>query len=366
MPWLSEVTLRGYKSIEEMDHFGLRNLNVFIGANGVGKSNFLSFFSLLRAIVDGRLERFVKLQGGANVLLHHGVKRTPQLSFELEFGGGTNSYALELASTPQDGLVPLSETVRYWDKEKHPERPHSRALSPAATEAAISDAYGTGAAWWIHREVLMIQPYHFHDTGPDSPLRRTSAVHDNASLSSNGENLASYLLALRTREPSAYAAILHAVRRVAPFIRDFVLDPLELSPEQTRVRWRHEESDALFDVAALSDGTLRFIALATVLLQPKEAPPVVIIDEPELGLHPVAIHLLGALMRSASTKRQLLVSTQSSQLLDEFEPEDVVVAELEAGATRFRRLETAALDAWLEDYSLGELWEKNELGGRPA
>ena len=365
MPWLSEVTLRGYKSIEAMEHFALRDLNVFIGANGVGKSNFLSFFSLLRAIVDGRLERFVKTQGGANVLLHHGVKRTTQLSFNLEFGEGTNSYTLNLASTPQDGLVPVGETVRYWDKEKY-DRPHVRTLTPGPSEAAISDPYGTGAAWWIHREVLMIQPYHFHDTGPDAALRRTSAIHDNASLSSNGENLASYLLALRTREPGAYASILHAVRRVAPFIRDFVLDPLELSPEQTRLRWRHEETDALFDVAALSDGTLRFIALATVLLQPKEAPPVVIIDEPELGLHPVAIHLLGALMRSASTKRQLLVSTQSSQLLDEFEPEDVVVAELEAGATRFRRLETSALDAWLEDYSLGELWEKNELGGRPA
>lgn len=365
MPWLSEVTIHGYKSIEAMSQFALRDVNVFIGANGVGKSNFLSFFSLLRAIVDGRLERFVKTQGGANVLLHHGVKRTRQLSFDLEFGGGTNSYALELEVTPQDGLVPVSEKVRFWDKSKYP-RPHETALTPRGTEAAISDAYGSGAAWWVHREVLMIQPYHFHDTGPDSPLRRTSAVHNNATLSSNGENLSSYLLALRTREPAAYAAILHAVRRVAPFIRDFVLEPLELSPEQTRLRWRHDETDALFDVSALSDGTLRFIALATVLLQPKTEPPVVIIDEPELGLHPVAIHLLGALIRSASTKRQLLISTQSSQLLDELEPEDVVVADLEGGATRFRRLETERLDSWLNDYSLGELWEKNELGGRPA
>jgi predicted ATPase len=367
-PWLSAITLRGFKSFDRLEQFPLEAINVFIGANGVGKSNFISFFEFLRSIVAGDLSRRVAADGGANLLLHHGAKRTPELSFELEFLGGANGYRLSLGVTAQDGLTPIEEVVSFWDRQKYP-RPFEERLFPGPSEAAIQDAFHKGAAWWVHREILGVRRYHFHDTGSLSALRRTSDLNDNLVLASDGANLASYLYLLREKHAPQYQAILHALRRVAPFMRDLVLDPLPLSPGQTRLRWRHADTDMQFDVSALSDGTLRFLALATVLLQPPRAdgttPQMVIIDEPELGLHPVAIRLLGAMIRSSAARRQLLVSTQSPLLIDEFEPEHVVVADLEQGATRLRRLTVSQLGGWLEEYSLGELWEKNELGGRP-
>jgi predicted ATPase len=157
------------------------------------------------------------------------------------------------------------------------------------------------------------------------------------------------------------------VQRVAPFFDDFLLTPDPLNEETIRLAWRHKNSDQYFGASALSDGSLRFTALSTLMLQPDRfLPSVVIIDEPELGLHPYAITLLASLVRQASAKTQVILSTQSSVLLDHFQPEDVLVAERVEGGTRLTRLEASRLANWLEDYSLGQLWEKNEFGGRPA
>lgn len=362
------MSVSGYKSIAHLKDLTFGPLTVLIGGNGVGKSNFLSFFELLRAVVEGRLASFVAAQGGAAVLVHHGPKRTPRLSFDLEFAGGTNGYELELAVNPQDGLAPVEEWVRFWDRERFPQ-PLRERLDPSSGEAAIREPFGKGAAWWVHREVGLLQRYHFHDTGSASPLRGSSDINDNELLRADGSNLASFLLLLKSNHPSEFQLLQRHLTRVAPFISELVVEPLALSPGRTRLRWRHSETQAIFDVSALSDGTLRFLALATVLLHPEglryTPPQLVIIDEPELGLHPFALRILAALLRSASQRRQVLVATQSPQLLDEFTPDDVLVAELRDGASGFQRLDADRLAQWLTDFSLGELWEKNELGGRP-
>jgi len=133
-------------------------------------------------------------------------------------------------------------------------------------------------------------------------------------------------------------------------------------------------------VSSLPDGTLRFIALATLFLQPGSyQPSVILVDEPELGLHPYAIALLASLIKQVSTQqvtistlikqasaKRVIISTQSPLLLDDFQPEDVLVADRVNGATQFTRLDSEKLESWLQDYSLGQLWEKNELGGRPV
>ena len=161
--------------------------------------------------------------------------------------------------------------------------------------------------------------------------------------------------------------IRRTVRLTAPFLEDFILEPSALNEDKIRLEWRHRGSDAYFDASSLSDGTLRFIALATLLLQPKSRrPSVVLLDEPELGLHPHAIALLAALVKQVSVETQVVLATQSSLLLDHFGPEDVLVADRVNGATGFTRLDGKELEEWLRDYSLGQLWEKNELGGRPA
>jgi predicted ATPase len=161
--------------------------------------------------------------------------------------------------------------------------------------------------------------------------------------------------------------ILRAVQRVAPFFDDFQLGPLRLNPDDIQLEWRHKNSDQYFDASSLSDGTLRFVALATLFLQPEDLrPSVILVDEPELGLHPYAIEMLASLIRQASVNTQVIVATQSSLLLDHFAPEDVLVANRVEGGTQLTRLKSEQLAAWLEDYSLGQLWEKNEFGGRPV
>ena len=209
--------------------------------------------------------------------------------------------------------------------------------------------------------------YHFHDTGFASPLKKTADVHDNRHLRPNGSNLAAFLYLLSKKHENSYTQIRRTVRLAAPFFDDFNLKPLALNEDKIRLEWRHVGSDAYFDASSLSDGTLRFIALATLLMQPASLRPnLILLDEPELGLHPYAITLLASLLKQASVDSQVIVATQSPILLDHFEPEDVLVAERVDGATELQRLDGEALKIWLEDYSLGQLWEKNELGGRPS
>ena len=197
-------------------------------------------------------------------------------------------------------------------------------------------------------------------------MKKAANVNDNRFLRPDGSNLSAFLYYLSVKHPDSYRLIVDTVRQAAPFLRDFQLEPQLLNPETIRLEWRHQGSDAYFDASALSDGTLRFIGLATLFLQPQiHRPSVILVDEPELGLHPYAITLLGSLVKHVAGETQVIVSTQSPLLLDQFEPEDVLVADRVDGATQLSRLDAERLESWLDDYSLGQLWEKNELGGRP-
>ena len=211
--------------------------------------------------------------------------------------------------------------------------------------------------------------YHFHDTGPFSPFKKTNQLHDNHELHPDGSNLAAFLYLLHAKYESSYHLIRSAVQLVAPFFSDFALEPEELNKETLLFGWRAEGSDAVFSASALSDGSLRFIALATLLLQPdKFRPSIILLDEPELGLHPYAITMLDSLIKQAAVETQIILATQSTLLLDHQQPEDILVADRVNGGTRITRCEDdrERLLEWLEDYSLGELWLKNEIGGRPA
>jgi predicted ATPase len=366
---LDTITIRGFRSIAAVEHVELRNINVLIGANGSGKSNFLSIFAFLREIREGRLQDYVAKHGGADRILHFGAKATADLEVALRFEieeGAKNTYRLRLSATTDDRLHPSDEWAGIWAPDEFTDPYEEQLLPRARSEAGISDPTLTRVAGWVRYRLGTWTTYHFHDTSAHASLRKTAHLHDNRFLRPDGSNLAAFLYLLRERYPEAYRTILLAIQRITPFFGDFVLEPLALRPDAIRLEWRHKDSDKYFDVSSLSDGTLRFIALATLLLQPKELrPPIILIDEPELGLHPAAITMLGSLVRMASNDSQVILSTQSSLFLDEFEPQDVLVAERVGMTTELRRLDPGPLQAWLEDYSLGQLWEKNELGGRP-
>lgn len=366
MSKIDTLTIRGFKSIRQLDDLRLTRLNVLIGANGVGKSNFVSYFRMLHELVEERLQVWVSKQGGADRVLSYGVKETPTMSTSIRFD--LNGYDADLEPTADDGLV-FSREQLYFDGPYHGiTRPHlGLGHKESRLKATKQKGISSKIASFCCAAISGWKVFHFHDTSETAAVKRLGALHDNDYLRPDAANLAAYLFKLQKDNPDVYSQICKTVRLAVPFFDDFVLKPTQLSSgeEQIRLLWRQTGSDYPLWPSQLSDGSIRFICLVTALLQPNP-PSTIIIDEPELGLHPYAITLLGALLRSASKRMQVIVSTQSVPLLNEFELDDLIVVERENGASTFKRLDANQFESWLEDYSVGELWEKNILGGRPS
>jgi len=367
-PRLDHITIKGFRSFAHVEKLRLNDVNVLIGANGSGKGNFVEAFAFLRAIRQENLQRFVAQAGGADRLLHYGASHTREMTLRVSLNGENDQYEIVLLATDNDGLRPISEIAYYWpDKEEHP-TPYEEDLTSGGVEAEIGNEYLRPPVAQVVRKCLdSWVKYQFDDTTRTSPIRLTADVNDNRRLRTDGSNLAAFLYLLREKHRDSLDVIQGTVQLVAPFFDSFILEPDALNESKIRLQWRHRGSDAYFDAASLSDGTLRFIALSTLFLQPPDLrPSIILLDEPELGLHPYAIAILSAIIKSVSADTQVLLATQSSTLLDHFEPDDVLVAERFDGSTRLKRLDADRLESWLRRYSLGQLWEKNELGGRPS
>lgn len=218
-------------------------------------------------------------------------------------------------------------------------------------------------ASYVYEAIAAWKIYHFYDTGKFAPMRRAETIDDTAYLRFDAANIAPFLLHLRDSQAKSYQQIVETIRLVAPFFDDFMLKPT--LTEKIRLLWRQKGSDYPLKPSHLSDGTLRFICLTTALLQP-DPPSTIIIDEPELGLHPYAIEILAELIQATAKNTQMIVSTQSPALVDCFRAEDTIVVTRQNGASVFQRLNQRELSEWLKDYSLGDLWRKNVVSGGPA
>lgn len=377
MTHIQNLTVKGYKSIKSMDKFALRNLNVLIGANGAGKSNFIGLFRFLASVVGDNFAVDVQKWGGPEALLHYGSKVTPQMVLEIQFsanvgvtGSFANGYRVTLEATQDNRLIfsreePMVRAERY-------NSPKVYSLGAGHDTARIrtdKDSNSATVSRYVLDKLQIWRQYHFHDTGDTAAVKRIHAVNDNLRLKPDAGNLAAYLRKLKTTPlyESSYDRIVETIRRAAPFFGDFVFR--DEASEFIELEWTERgRPDTPWKAHVLSDGTLRFIGLATLLLQPKNLQPdTVLIDEPELGLHPFAINLLAEMLKEAAESKQVIVSTQSVELLNNFQPEDVVVVQREGDASVFKRLDAEELADWLtEDYSLGDLWKRNVLGGRPT
>jgi predicted ATPase len=363
--FLSRLTICGFKSIMELNDFELRNLNVFVGANGTGKSNLISFFKMLHRLMDDNIAGYIRENGGIGDVLYNGRKHTAEMTFSMNFG--MRGYRFTVIPTANDSIV-LSKEARYY---KHGStgwwqlRESNDAFSSLVKEAK-SNSSDAIYSRYIYDTIMSWKIYHFHDTSSTTPMRNWQSVEDNDSLRHDASNIASFLLRLREEGKTEYREILEACQTVVPYLKEFLLKEQvydeAVGIKKVNLSWRTKNSDFPMQPYHLSDGSIRFICLATALLQPN-LPSTLIIDEPELGLHPEAIRVLGELINAAAKRTQVIVATQSPLLIDQFGIDDIIVVNRKDDRSVFERLNKNDFDKWLEDYSVGELWTKNVIQG---
>lgn len=366
MSKLDSITIKGYKSIQNLENFKLTNLNILLGANGAGKSNFISVFKFLPQMYEQKLQDYVQTSGGPDALLHYGRKKTQQIDMEFYFAA--NGYEFSLKPTLDNRLIFIDETLHftgsYTAYDGLPRTPSSHVIKSGHDEAILKGSTDTYAEY-IKPAIQSWRIYHFHDTSDTALVKLIHSATDNLKLKNDAANLAAFLMRLKRVYPESYQQIVNTIRLVAPFFDDFVHREDEAN---VQLEWREQGNpDTPFKAHVLSDGTLRFICLATLLLQPFNLMnDTVLIDEPELGLHPYALTVLASLIKRAAEKKQLIISTQSVELINHFSANDIVIVDRVNDASTFKRLVEEQLKDWLEDYSLGDLWQQNILGGRPT
>lgn len=366
---LKSITLRGFKTFRELEDFQPGAITALIGPNGAGKSNFISFFRLLSWALasPGQLQDHVARWGGASAILHDGPERTRDIEAHLVLTteAGENDYSFRLAYAAGDTLIYTEEKFRF-SRIGWPTKAQWKILGAGHREPELikmaegGDATARTILTLLHKLIL----HQFHNTSESSRVREKWSIDDNRWLKEDAGNLAPFLYRLQQQHPKYYARIVETVRLILPFFADF-----DLKPEFGKVllAWRERSSDRVFTASQAADGMLRALALVTLLQQPEfDLPDVLILDEPELGLHPYAIEILAGLIRAASQHVQVILATQSVSLIDRFTPEDIVVVDRTGQESAFRRYSEVDLHSWLQEYTLSELWEKNVIGGRPS
>ncbi len=370
---IDSVCIKGFRSLADIKIKKLSGVAVLIGANGSGKSNFIRFFEMLSWMLKSRrLEEFIQSQGGAADQLFGGSKLTPRMTAEVTMRteAGRNDYRFALAYTHPDRFMFTEEAFRFSREGIDTEAPW-QYLESGRREAEIVVAAQSPGTIDVNRTTARAlvnllrncAVYQFHDTSYTSGFKKRWDAEDSDSLRSHGGNLAAVLLRLEREDVKRFELIRHRIGRVLPGFDRF---QIEESYGKTALRWKAKGMDKTFGAHLTSDGSLRFFALVTLLNLPSEMlPDVLLLDEPELGLHPAAILLIGGMIKALANERQVIVATQSPLLVDEFDLDEIVVLELRNGRTEVRRLDENNYQDWLDEYTTGELWQKNLLGGRP-
>lgn len=366
---IKSVRIQNFKSIRDSGEVELRPINVLIGANGAGKSNFIGFFKFLNRLYEQRLQLYVSKNGRVNNFLYFGQEVSEFLKGAAVF---FNRSEFPYYCQYEFSLTPDQSSNLIIDQEQfgiHPSNTEIILGGGSNESMVMRNPVVDSPQFYVGEHISGIKIFHFHDTSFSAKVKQPSSTTDYAYLHEDAGNLAAFLYRLQEKEINSFRMIVNVVRSIASFFDQFYLQPDEINADQIFLRWREKGSEQLWNAHSLSDGTLRMICLTTLLLQPNP-PATIIVDEPELGLHPFAIAKLAALLKSAAQKAQIIISTQSVTLLNHFEANDVIVAErIEEqngrSETVFKRQSEASLREWLQEYTLGELWEKNVIGGRP-
>jgi len=371
---LLSFSIAGFKSFHaDGQEIKTGDITVLLGANGSGKSNIVSFFKMLGYMMTNALQSFVGENGSASALLHYGPKKTNRIAATLNFAddNAVDRYNFTLAHAAGDTLIFREESVycKLSDKAK----PFELTLDPGLKESGLCEIIKepkTTTIRVIYQLLKNIHVFQFHDTSKEARIRNSGYINDNSFLRSDGGNLAAMLYAMKSNAETEkyYKRIVRYIQHIMPQFGDFVLEAATLNSSSIMLNWKEKNAEYLFGPHQLSDGSLRFMALTTLLLQPpSQLPSVIVLDEPELGLHPAAISALGGMVKTASKYCQIILATQSPRLVDEFSLSELVIIERDEqyNCTLINSLDLDELQQWITQYSNSELWEKNVLGGKP-
>lgn len=372
---IDRVRIKGFRSLADIEITELPDVTVMIGANGSGKSNFIRFFEMLSWMARSqKLGEFVGRYGGADDQLFGGNRQTPRMeaTVGLKTEAERNEYHFALAHAHPDRFIFVEESCRSRSNDR-PSQVYQQSIQDSGypeskiVEAAQSGAY-LGVNPFVASSLVKLlrncATYQFHDTSDESNLKKRWDVEDNNSLRSDAGNLAAVLHRLEQRDLKRFKLICHYIGRILPVFDRFIIED---SYGKVSLRWKAKWTDKTFGAHLTSDGSLRFFALVTLLnLPPEMLPDVILLDEPELGLHPTAIELVAHMLKALAKEKQVIVATQSPSLVDVFDLDEIIVLDLKDGKSELRKLDPNEFRRWIEeDFTPGQLWEKNILGGRP-
>ncbi len=381
---VKELCVRGYRSLADVA-WQPGPLNLLIGPNGSGKSNLLRGLQLLSDAANGHLAESIRRAGGMVPLLWDG--RAPSLEWRLEFvlpsGVGPLTYRLVLLPLGVGGdyQIELEQldfrgpdgdttalrsagsltrraheppmVVRGREIEPEAIRPGETLLSQvAAMDPALENPRRQMAHWRIYHDVRV---------DVEAEMRRAQVSRLEKRVETDGRNLIPVLHTLYTTDRNFKIEINEAMQAAfGPDFDELVFPPAEDGRVQLRVRWRSLRREQ--SAADLSDGLLRFLFLLTVLASP-DPPPLIAIDEPEIGLHPSMLPIVAEFAAEAAGRTQVILTTHSPQFLDCFSDQAgcTTVVLWEQGQTVLKRLSPERLRHWLEHYRLGQLWLSGEL-----
>ncbi len=362
---IQTLEITGFRGIKHAQ-IELGDVNVLIGANGAGKSNILSALGFLERVADSSFQQAIGEIGGSNFVLYGGRKVTTHARIAVDFQDSipSNTTVFELTIRfGEDDLPVLKEKL------------NSQKIGRSNFFVKESEFFRTPLdhiefqnftfASAIKNNLSQTRVYHFSDSSSQARSRQGCLINDNHYLKSDAGNLAAFLYRFAKVKPERFGSFENLIKRIVPGFGRFMLSPDRLNETLIRLEYRDTRHDLLLTASYLSDGSLRFIALAALLYF--EPPPLVIIDEPELGLHPTALIFLAELIQQASFESQILVATQNPEFLNQFQPHQILVVEQDelTEETIVKRLDTTELEGWLEDYKIGDLWLQNVLGGKP-
>ena len=369
---IESLHVKGFRSLADIQLDNIPSPMVLLGANGAGKSNLLSAFEMLKSVFAMELHRFVAHRGGAGDQLFGGSKVTPRMELDVRFRTheGPNTYSLVLEGTGTDEMTFAREEFRYWGLPTGSgQRAGALHYGPYASGRESGFAliacskegdFRSKAAVNLLRDCMV---YQFHDTSSTSRLKVRWDAEDGHRLLEHGGNLAPVLILLREHDLPRYRLICRHIRRVLPEFDDFELD---VEYGKTLLRWRAKSTGQTIGAHLTSDGTLRAFCLITLLNLPDELlPNIILLDEPELGLHPFAVSLVSHMAKVMARERQVIVATQSPYFVDAFSLDEIVVLTMRDGKTHTKRFADGDFSHWLEEHTTGELWWMNLLGGYP-